>query len=556
MIGYTCPVSPVQDLEARLWEEGFAHLQAYAEEHGDCLVPVRYKTSDGYKLGVWVGKQRSKKETLPPERRRRLDELGFVWDPFKQQWEEGFSRLRAYVEEHGDCLVPVRYKTSDGHRLGQWVGVQRANKDDLPPERRHRLDELGFVWDPHQQQWEEGFAHLQAYAEEHGDCLVPVRYKTSDGHRLGQWVGVQRANKDDLPPERRRRLDELGFVWDPHQQQWEEGFAHLQAYAEEHGDCLVPVRYKTSDGHRLGQWVGVQRANKDDLPPERRRRLDELGFVWDPFKQQWEEGFSRLRAYVEEHGDCLVPVRYKTSDGHRLGQWVGVQRANKDDLPPERRRRLDELGFVWDPHQQQWEEGFAHLQAYAEEHGDCLVPDSYKTSDGHRLGQWVGVQRANKDDLPPERRRRLDELGFVWDPFKQQWEEGFSRLRAYVEEHGDCLVPVELKTSDGYHLGSWSRNQRSQKEQLSRERRGRLDELGFVWDPHQQQWEEGFAHLQAYAEEHGDCLVPQGFKTSDSYRLGSWVGKQRSKKETLPPERRRRLDELGFVWNTKSTTGH
>ncbi len=556
MIGYTCPVSPVQDLEARLWEEGFAHLQAYAEEHGDCLVPVRYKTSDGYKLGVWVGKQRSKKETLPPERRRRLDELGFVWDPFKQQWEEGFSRLRAYVEEHGDCLVPVRYKTSDGHRLGQWVGVQRANKDDLPPERRHRLDELGFVWDPHQQQWEEGFAHLQAYAEEHGDCLVPVRYKTSDGHRLGQWVGVQRANKDDLPPERRRRLDELGFVWDPHQQQWEEGFAHLQAYAEEHGDCLVPVRYKTSDGHRLGQWVGVQRANKDDLPPERRRRLDELGFVWDPFKQQWEEGFSRLRAYVEEHGDCLVPVRYKTSDGHRLGQWVGVQRANKDDLPPERRPRLDELGFVWDPHQQQWEEGFAHLQAYAEEHGDCLVPDSYKTSDGHRLGQWVGVQRANKDDLPPERRRRLDELGFVWDPFKQQWEEGFSRLRAYVEEHGDCLVPVELKTSDGYHLGSWSRNQRSQKEQLSRERRGRLDELGFVWDPHQQQWEEGFAHLQAYAEEHGDCLVPQGFKTSDSYRLGSWVGKQRSKKETLPPERRRRLDELGFVWNTKSTTGH
>ena len=29
------------------------------------------------------------------------------------------------------------------------------------------------------------------------------------------------------------------------------------------------------------------------------------------------------------------------------------------------------------------------------------------------LGQWVGVQRTNKDKMPTERRQRLDKIGFV-----------------------------------------------------------------------------------------------------------------------------------------------
>ncbi len=531
------------------WEEGFSHLQAYVEEHGDCLVPASFKSGDGYRLGQWVGVQRSQKEQLSEERRGRLDELGFVWDPFKQQWEEGFSRLRAYVEEHGDCLVPVELITSDGYHLGSWSRKQRSQKEQLSEERRGRLDELGFVWDPFKQQWEEGFSHLQAYVEEYGDCLVRQSFRTSDGYHLGSWVNKQRSKKEQLSEERRGRLDELGFVWDRRQQRWEEGFSHLQAYVEEHGDCRVPNRFRTSDGYHLGSWVNKQRSKKEQLSEERRGRLDELGFVWDRRQQRWEEGFSHLQAYAEEHGDCRVPASFKSGDGYRLGQWVGVQRSKKEQMSRERRGRLDELGFDWDPFKQQWEEGFSHLQAYAKEHGDCLVPNSFKTSDGYFLRFWVNTQRSGKEQLSPECRGRLDELGFDWDPFKQKWEEGFRHLQAYAKEHGDCRVPNSFKTSDGYHLGSWVNTQRSKKEQLSEERRGRLDELGFDWDRHRQQWEEGFSHLQAYAEEHGHCLVPNRFITSDGHRLGTWVSRQRPHKEQMLPERRRRLDELGFDWD-------
>jgi hypothetical protein len=90
--------------------------------------------------------QRKTKATLAPERVQRLDEIGFVWDPFTAGWEAGFATLEVFKKREGHCRVPNRHKEGD-HRLGIWVGTQRAKKATLTPERLQRLDEIGFVWD-------------------------------------------------------------------------------------------------------------------------------------------------------------------------------------------------------------------------------------------------------------------------------------------------------------------------------------------------------------------------------------------------------------------------
>jgi hypothetical protein len=234
------------------------------------------------KLGAWVGKQRQAKDTLSPERHQRLDALDFVWDPFAAQWEEGFDHLARYRKRNRHCLVPQGNIDPDTHyTLGIWVSTQRTSKT-LSPKQRARLDALGFVWDVLAFQWEEGFDHLVRYRERNRHCLVPRGYIHPDTHyTLGSWVNRQRTNQKTLSPDRRQRLDALGFAWDVLALQWEEGFDHLARYRKHNGHCLVPVSDRDPVTHyRLGAWVNRQRTNQKTLSPERRQRLDTLGFVW------------------------------------------------------------------------------------------------------------------------------------------------------------------------------------------------------------------------------------------------------------------------------------
>src|SRR5262249_35251918 len=158
-----------------------------------------------------------------------LDELGFVWDPFETDWAEGLRHLTSYKEREGHCRVP-RNHMENGFGLGQWVGRQRQSKEQetLPEARRQQLDELGFVWDPHEADWQERLGHLMIHNERERHRRVHQAHK-ENGFPLGGWV-AQGHHNQTLSKARRQQLDELGFVWDPHEADWEEGFRHLITY--------------------------------------------------------------------------------------------------------------------------------------------------------------------------------------------------------------------------------------------------------------------------------------------------------------------------------------
>src|SRR5262249_54708638 len=158
-----------------------------------------------------------------------------------------------------------------------------------------------------------------------------------NGFRLGGWVSTQRGNADTLSAPRRQQLDELGFVWDPLETDWAEGFHYLTIYKGREGHCRVPQRHK-ENGFRLGGWVRKQR-DAQTLSEARRQQLDELGFVWDPFETDWAEGLRYLTIYKAREGHCRVPFKH-IENGFRLGQWVNRQRTNKDGLSKERRQGL------------------------------------------------------------------------------------------------------------------------------------------------------------------------------------------------------------------------
>ncbi|HUW26201.1 MAG TPA: Helicase associated domain protein [Gallionella sp.] len=274
--------------------------------------------------------------------------------------------------------------------------------------------------------------------------------------------------------------------------------------------------------------------------------LESLGVSWD-------ERFGELLAFAQCEGHCRVPTNNRTGDGYRLGLWVSNQRATKDRLTTERKGRLESVpGWVWDAFADKWEVGFRYLTEFADRKGHCRVPQNYQTSDGFCLGSWVATQRIAKDALSAERKELLESVpGWVWDARAEQWETGFRYLTEFVDREDHCRVPKNHRTSDGFRLGSWVMTQRVAKDALFAERKELLESVpGWVWDASAEQWETGFHHLTEFADREGHCRVPANHRTSDGFRLGSWVSHQRRGSDGLPVERKERIKAVsGWVWD-------
>ncbi|MEE2845109.1 MAG: Helicase associated domain protein [Gemmatimonadota bacterium] len=203
-------------------------------------------------------------------------------------------------------------------------------------------------------------------------------------------------------------------------------------------------------------------------------------------------------------------------------------------------------------------EGLGYLKAYKTEHGDCRVPAIFRTEDGFTLGTWVVHRRGEykNERLISDRIDALNKLGFIWDLFEDDYQRGLDYLKAYKAEHGDCRVPDGFTTEDGFTLGRWVANRRSdyQIERLTPDRIDALNKLGFIWDPIEEVFQEGLRHLKAYKAEHGDCRVPYGFTTEDGFRLGRWVSHKRTdyKVGRVTQDRIDALNAVGFIWDAQT----
>ncbi len=527
------------------WESGFCALLEYIKREGNTRIPNNHQESN-FKLGTWAAHQRKNKALLSPERIARLESVGFSWDIYDDLWEENFRALERFHKREGHSQVTRDHKES-GTNLGVWVSRQRKNKTQLTAERIDRLNTLGFVWDAYSDQWEKAYAALLKYAKREGNTLVPHRH-SEDGIKLGVWASTQRADKESLSPERINRLNSIGFSWDPHSHQWEKHFEALVSFKKKNGHCRVPKGHNPSDSElEFYHWVNRQRKHKSKLSPERINRLDSIGFSWDPHGELWENGFKSLTLYHKREGSALVPLRH-LENGFNLGIWVSSQRKEKGKLSVEKINRLNSLGFVWDPIGDAWEQNFESLKAFHKREGHCRVPSGHEES-GLSLGRWVQHQRERKGKLSAERIKRLDDLGFSWDPIGESWEKHFEALVDFKKREGHANIPT-LLVINGLFLGRWVSNQRTDKARLPTERINRLNSVGFVWDSLALKWENGFKALINYSKREGHTHVPHRHK-EDGISLGVWVGAQRKNKGDLSPEQIKRLNAIGFAWKAK-----
>lgn len=512
-----------REMEAR-WEVLCQAAADAAVKEGTLELPRSYTIHSGVPVGKWLELQRQvqagqRPGRLTAEQAAKLEKLGIRWNHrLEAAWEKGFASAQKYRTEHGDLLVPVRYRDKNDFALGEWIvyNRQRYLGGNLTQNRIERLEAIGMVWSTSNDLWEQNYAAATQYYLEHGDLEVPIKYETPSGFGLGVWLGAQRAahKAGELPQEQLERLDALGMDWtNRNDRKWMSLYDVAAAYYHEHGNLNVPSEYVTPDGVLLGKWVARQRyayLNPDRssarVTPERKALLDKLGMVWEKY-DPWQERYDLALAYKTEHGDLEIPSVYKTADGVWLGSWVNRQRqalnSGSSALSSERRKLLRTLfkgerrpsdpaadhGTVREAN---WERNFRSAARYARKYKHLLVPASYVDSDGVRLGVWISNLRAARKNRPdsyqvtPAHIKKLNSIGMVWDARDAKWGTAYQQAKAYYKAHGNLHAAANYKSDEtGFCLGDWLRRMRewdtTHDPKLTPERRAMLDKIGMEW---------------------------------------------------------------------------
>lgn len=463
---------PMEALEEqRQWTESLIRAADFLHRHTpQALV--------NHPVGEWLARQhfRSERGRLSANQRQQLAEAGIDLAqlplpaflegvpkpvcPEDEGWLQQFDELDDWQARHGHCDIR---RTSPGQTtLARWVGTQRAlfHQTKLEPWKQSLLDALGLRWEKKPPQpslealWNQRYAELVAYQQQHGHTNVTSRHNKV----LGHWREVQREfrRKGKLSPERIARLDAIGFEWDApgrkglsrkewEDQRWNLHLEELKAFHARFGHAHVPVEW--AENKALGEWSAFQRSQRKEgrLPEWRCLALDAIGFPWEPdyddrrppfpterppapaYIDLWEQRFSELTAFQRQHGHTNVT----RGQNRVLGHWRDVQREfrRKGILSPERIARLDSIGFEWkDPRwrdegqsskawrEQQWHTNLKKLQAFHQCFGHSRVPAHWLEDPA--LSQWVADLRKleRQQRLTPERIAQLNTLSFDWHP--------------------------------------------------------------------------------------------------------------------------------------------
>ena len=341
-----------------------------------------------------------------------------------------------------------------------------------------------------------------------------------------------------------------------------ENLYSIGAIEKEMHDAVI--RYRMSDGE--GDVVNETFTVIDEVKNCRElfERLNET------LSASWDVMYSHAKAFFEEHGHLDVPKKYKTEEGYSLGTWLLTQRRVKNGkaggiLSPDRIAKLEAIGIRWDSHSEHiWDRFIDACALYKETYGNLVVPVSYVTEDGLKLGRWIANQRAkqkssgeNGTRLSEEKTLQLDELGMIWNYTEYVWKLNYSAAQRYFNEFGNIDVPLSYVTSDGIKLGKWIYDVRASVVGANKVfavtecQIQMLTSLGMKWNSRKEtNWNTGFEEAKEYYRNNGDLDVAYTYVTEEGFKLGDWICNQREayRYGRLKSDRKEKLDSIGMIW--------
>lgn len=386
-------------------------------------------------------------------------------------------------------------------------------------------------------------------AKGRGEVFNPQRLKDKI-EVIGPFVNLEQLQSSIFA----QTVERLGSSWD-------EWYGLLVTFKLREGHCRVPALHLENE-MKLGQWVSDQRKNyqKETISNQRKKQLNEIGFIWDVISEKWETGFSFLLQYLKREGNCLVPNKHSEGN-YPLGQWVSHQRRTKSKLPKHRILQLDSISFEWDLQTNptiSWETWYEKLAEFHLEFKHTNVPDNYLTEEGWNLGNWVKSTRYGQIKTNLAQKKKLEEFDtWTWNLRDSKWSHGISLLKKFIEENNSTNVPQTYVSADGFNLGVWLnaiRFRHNNKKNLAHEKIRELEQLpNWSWNLNDTKWSKGLQALLDFVHKNGHCNVKQKFINEEGFKLGTWTSNKRNRKNMLTASQIAELNSIpGWTWNEKN----
>lgn len=214
-------------------------------------------------------------------------------------------------------------------------------------------------------------------------------------------------------------MEKIGVEWNPHECEWERNLDILTRYVEENDNRIL--KSCVIDGVQIGAWVTDQRKlyKKNSLTKERIIKLEKIGFLWHPLNSDFERNVAFVEEYIKEN-ERQVPRKHKIN-GVNLGAWADTKRHQRRNgkLSEANIKKLELIGFEFEPLIRRWEINLALVKGYIEQHKE-QVPGLHEIN-GIKIGDWARFQRQafKKGKLTKERIKKLDDIGFHWTVLRQ-----------------------------------------------------------------------------------------------------------------------------------------
>lgn len=581
----------VWDVKKDNWNKMYGYAKNYYQIHEILNIPINYITEDGYKLGIWIARQRNiykdiiKNNKTPNEIMKKrislLNQIDMIWDASKLTTKTSFQEkaIFYYLSQVYDDVQKISQWEFIGYEMDIYIpsiktaieydGIWHKNTLDNDNRKNKACKDNGIT-----------LIRLREAGLPKVSCcpfIIEVSDNNDEAFELainklfsllnikGEFVNINKDRSKIL----RTYRDYTAHVWDSN-------YEKLYLYHKNNGYIFPITKYSKIDKH-LRYWINGQRDDYKNglLTPLQIKKLEKIGFDFGPNEAKWQRMYKLAVDYYNKYNNLQIPYNYATSEGNCLGLWLYKQKRlyRRKEIDLNHVKLLEKLGIDWRLKAIYRKESnitkniyFKELKSYYMKHGNIDITLNYVSDNGLKLGKWLARRRSDykKNKLNDDVVNLLNKFKIKWNVIDERWEDMFEVAKEYYLKHGNILISANYVTDDGIHLGDWISRQR-QKYYKTRNNKpltdveiNKLNSINMIWDPYSEKWLKNYMLAKNFFDKFHHLNIPVNYITEDGVKLGMWISSQRQANRGNPnylmtPERKRLLDDINMNWELRCT---